>query len=650
MSLFGSGTAAEGNGGYPEKPLALITFIAMATAVGAFLVNQIYDLDVWWHLAIGNDILTSRAIPVADHFARAGLDRPYHDSHWLFQVMLASVHRVGGMTGVEAFMVAVWTMALLFCRQAMRRWVSPVVSNILLFCVAMASVERFLPRPEIITFLMIAIFYLMLQNRTFRSWPELAVLAALQAVWANCHGLFILGPFMAGCCWTVAAVRLLRGKEAVDFPALSRLMGLLLAATLATPFGYKGWQYAFLLFTEVSPSASSILKTVGELSPTFGKAAMAAPAFWFFAVLLAALFLTSFLALLRGSVRVDRLMIACGMGAAALSGRRNMVLFALVAAPLLAELLPALVPARIRGSSPLALMAAVVMLAWSWFPLSGLYYRLMEIPSRSGLGVTPSFFPHRLPEFLDRIGFKGQVYNSNTLGGFYLLHGYPHRLPLTDGRWEVYDERVLQWIRNAPVNPRDWQKLVAAYDIRALLLQHTSTEAQTLLPSLPSDPRWRLVYLDYAASFWLRTDAGNLPPAIDLSAAGTLPLQPPRIDDCVILDAFLLKTGAEDLRIRNLQQALRFGQDTERILGRIGAEQLRLGKLTEAEGTFRELNRRYPDNITALNELAFFAFRRGDFKGAESLLLKALAIDRDNMETRQNLQRVRNANPTRPPL
>lgn len=622
-----------------DDRLNIVMLVAVLVAIGAYLINQIYDLDVWWHVVIGNDILTRFAVPNHDRFALAALGRPYHDSHWLFQVVLAVAHRLGGMSGVEAVMVSIWAVALFFCGKAIRRWSGPQLSYILLFLAAMASVERFLPRPEIVTFLMITLFYLRLQEGKYRSLPDLAVLGLLQVVWANCHGLFVLGPFMVACYWIVAVIRHFRKMDS-DTAALGRLLGILLVATLLTPFGFQGWEYALLLSTEVSPSSELSLNAVGELSPTFGAAAMSAPAFWFFACLLAATVLTGIQAAMRGKLSPERLLLAAGMCVAALTGRRNMVLFALVAAPFIAENLQPLMAGKVRGMRPFAVAAALAMLAWASFPLTGRYYLMMEIPSRFGWGTTPSFFPYGLPTFMERIGFKGQIFNSNTLGGFYLYHAYPKQIPLTDGRWEVYGGRVLESIRKAPRDPLLWKHLVNEYDIRGILLQHASPEARSLLPLLPADPRWQLVYYDHAASFWMRSDTPALPPGIDLSAGGSLPPQPSRIDDILILDIFLQKVGAEELQLRNLERAVTFGFRTEQMLERIGKAQVKLNKSTEAEETFRRLNRKYPKNVKALNELAFFAYRRGDMKTAESLLRHALDIAPDDNQIKENYRRI----------
>jgi hypothetical protein len=168
--------------------------IATALAIASFLVRVIVDSDSWWQVAIGRDILHRLEVPRVDHFAAAAFNRPYHDSHWLFQVLLSLADSLGGMTGVGLVMIALWGATLFFCYRAARRWVSAPVCCLLVFFATVACSDRFVPRPEIVSYLMVAAFYLLLQERRVTSVRNLAVFALLQAVWANSHGLFVIGP------------------------------------------------------------------------------------------------------------------------------------------------------------------------------------------------------------------------------------------------------------------------------------------------------------------------------------------------------------------------------------------------------------------------------------------------------------------------
>lgn len=613
--------------------------IAAIASIGAYLICEIYSLDVWWHVVIGEDILDRLSVPTSDRFAAAALGRHYHDSHWLYQVVLAVAHRIAGMVGVELVTVALWIVVLFYVYKSISRWVSPSTSYILLFLAAMASSERFIPRPEIVTYVMVAIFYNRLQEGRYKKPRDIILLAILQILWTNSHGLFVIGPFLAGCYWVAELVRRLRGNVS-EFPLISRLLVVLIFVTLLTPYGISNWYYAFLLFTEVGPNAPRLLKTIDELRPTFGLAARSAPAFWFYITFLISIALTTILLLFRWRINSARLIITIGMFLASLAARRNMALFVLVAAPFLSENIRYLVPKQIKGYRPMIIVMATAMSLWGWYAISGNYYLMMQIPARFGLGATPSFFPHALPDFLKRIGFSGQVLTSNGLAGFYLYHSYPERLPLTDGRWEVYDQEIFYFIDSALVDPLVWQRLVSLYDIQGILLGHRSYEGKIILPKLRQDPKWRLIYYDHAASFWIRSDLPGISPAVSLLPDAKLPSTPQRIEDCWILSRFLRHMDSPELEIKNLQQALLFGQNTEMILEKIGSLQIKLGKLDDAEETFQRLISEYPNNVIAINELSLIAFNNGELKKATFLLLLGLKRHPDNLDLKANYSKI----------
>lgn len=461
-----------------------------------------------------------------------------------------------------------------------------------------------------VTLLMISLFYLLLKEGKYRSLPDLTVFALLQAVWANCHGLFVIGPFMAGCYWVGAVAERYRDGRKELVP-LTLLIAVLVGATLVTPYGVGGWEYAMLLYREASSASAMSLGHIGELGPTFSRASLQAPAFWFFLVLLLLAVAAFVLAAVKRTLPAGRLLIVAGLGFAAMTGRRNMPLFALVAAPFIAEQVPLLFPSKGRFERILAIVSVPAIFLWCLYPLSGKYYLKVATPARFGLGTTPSYYPYGLPRFLERVGFRGNIYNSDGLGGFFLYQLYPKLRPLYDGRWELYDRQVLEAIRMAPANPRLWQQLVASYDIRGVLLHHASVEARELLPRLARDQGWRLVYVDHAASFWVRSDVAGSIPAIDLSASGTLPAATSRVEDALILDHFLRNMKADDLRLKNLERILSFGWNEEATLASIGILQINLGRFAEAESTFQRLIASYPKNATAQNELKFLAYRRG---------------------------------------
>lgn len=604
--------------------------------VASFLIHELCSLDVWWHLAIGEDILRHLRVPETNLYSAGALNKPYHDSHWLFQAALALSHRLAGLNGPVPFMIVVWGLTLFILYRELRSFIGVAGATLIAFLAMGASAERFLPRPEIITFLMMMLFYSRLRQGKYETPAQILLLVALQIIWVNSHGLFVIGPFMVGCYWLVHAVRFARGREN-RLQRLSLLLALVSAAMLASPYGAGALEYSLLLFREVGREAPAYMKAVNELSPTFGEAAMGAPAFWFFAALLG---LTAFsLALNPRRIPMERLLIVAALCLAAFTGRRNMVLFALVAAPFIAENL-SLYAGRIRipaaGRAGLKSLLVAGMLLWSAYPLSGRYYVDMEIPARARLGVTPDFFPHGLPAFIRRHGIRGQVYNTNRLGGFYLYHFYPGRIPFMDGRWEIYGERFFRDRSRARRDYGFWKRWSAGFGVKTALLHHTSEESKTLVPALYRDPDWSLVYYDFAAAFFVKNEARGSARPIVFSADTPILEGDVRPDARLMLSVFYRNLGLRPQLLANLERTLPFGYHRREILLELAKTNLALNRYAEAEKRYRQLLEIDSGQIDALSDLSFIHYQKGDYQQALAYSERAVRAAPDNPDIRFN--------------
>ncbi|MDR3580975.1 MAG: hypothetical protein P4L44_13525 [Oryzomonas sp.] len=472
---------------------------ATALAIVALLVRVIVDSDTWFQVAIGRDILRRVEVPRIDHYVAAAFNRPYHDSHWLFQVLLSLADSCGGMTAVGLLMIILWGCTLFFCYRASCRWNSTSICCLLVFLAAVACSDRFIPRPEVVSYLMVSVFYYLLQERRVTSVRHLTIFALLQAAWANSHGLFVIGPFMAGC--YLLSVVISPGRTEYPEPlALLKLIAVLLVATLATPFGIEGWRYAVLLATEAGPNSSSHFQGLIELTPTFGKVARSFPDFWCYLLLLVAFVVTSVIALLKRKVSLARLVLVLALLGVSLTGRRNMTFLALTAAPLIAENLFRLRPILVFPRK-LQVISALLLLGFASLPVSGIYYKAFNIPLRFGLGIARGAYSPSLPKFLSQIGFHGVVYTPPYLGGYSLYHGLT---PMVDGRWEVYDPDVLDTVLNARFDRKTWNLTISSYDIRGVMVGYGEYDTDPLLQRLSEDQRFQNVYNDEAVSFWKR--------------------------------------------------------------------------------------------------------------------------------------------------
>jgi len=253
-----------------------------------------------------------------------------------------------------------------------------------------------------------------------------------------------------------------------------------------------------------------------------------------------------------------------------------------------------------------------------------------------------------MPEFLDQTGFRGPIFNSMDQGGFYAYHGYPGRLPFYDSRLQDYSPEAVIAACSAAINayrqPSAWYALNKRFGFRGILLGNLpdDREAAGLLPLISTDPDWRLVYLDHAASFWMRTDQGHGPPPVDHAAMVHLVDTISNASQAENMAFFLEKTGRQpELRRKLLEKASRQWENTGLLIS-LGQLAMQSGDFAAAEEIFLRVLRYKPDSRVTLTTLAQLALFRKDQAAAEKYLRKALHHYPRDAELQENLNMILN--------
>ena len=121
---------------------------------------------------------------------------------------------------------------------------------------------RLPPRPEVFSLAFLAAYMAVLLRCDRR--PALAwALPAIQVLWVNSHGLFILGPLILGAYVADGAVRTLRGRRAAGEPAdrtgsrwwmhVGLASVAVVAACLVNPYGVARRLFPLELFPKIGP-------------------------------------------------------------------------------------------------------------------------------------------------------------------------------------------------------------------------------------------------------------------------------------------------------------------------------------------------------------------------------------------------------------
>src|SRR5580692_5523049 len=184
-------TATEGVASLLRK---VFSFPAM---LATFLVGRVFyearafnvDPDLWWHIKVGQDIVTSHHWPTTDPFSYTVAGNPWMAYEWLGDVVIGTVARVGGLLGLDVFLF-VWAsvvMLTLYAYTTLRSGNSKAgfVTSGLLCSMAFASFNL---RPQMLGYLFLILTLIALER--FRQEKQRAIwfLPPMFLLWINTHG------------------------------------------------------------------------------------------------------------------------------------------------------------------------------------------------------------------------------------------------------------------------------------------------------------------------------------------------------------------------------------------------------------------------------------------------------------------------------
>jgi len=493
------------------RPLPYTCRLALALSFALLLTlatRQVGSLDVGFHLKAGEHILHGNGWPRTDPFTFTIYDHPYTDTSWGYDVLLALTQRAGGAAGLvilhAALALAVFFIVYRTCRLTP---VDPTTLAVLLPAGVLASEMRYEVRPELLSWLFLALVLHILHRRAEGRSSPLPALAVIHLIWANSHGLFILGWGALAC---FVAGSWLRRK------ALDRRLatwGLVsVAVTLINPYGWRGVVFPFTLATRLSEQ-NAFGQSIGEFVSPFGLGLSDQFPFyprapiWTFRLL----FILAVIALIRLLRRRRYESALVSILFLYLSARmiRNIPLMVVACLPGIISALPAGGMMEAMGvrrkAQRLAVRAAVAAVCIASL-MVGLraqhdaYYIASRRPERCGLGWNRPVLPIGAAEYAVRAGLDGPVLNHLNYGG-YLMWARPQPV-FIDGRLEVVGEEFYAYYQRVLASEAELEACVAKHGIEWIVFPYATNPK--LLGRLSKDPRWRLAYVDVVAAIFVR--------------------------------------------------------------------------------------------------------------------------------------------------
>ncbi len=468
------------------------TFVPFLTAVLFILILLLLsrtpaDADMWWHLKAGQIMWEQKNILVHDIFSYTRFQTSWVNAFWLSDLILYGCYTLGGYFALALFVALSGGLTFLLIFRRMSG--NPFVKSGALLLAAITAAPIWGPRPQILSFLIVAWLDGWLAQK---SWPKW-ILPLVFALWANLHGGWIWGILLL-----IAHISGLF-VQAMSSPGEAKNRLLPEALHLAM------WTVVSVFFIGLNPNGAALWKLPFQqidvslqiqewLSPDFHRVDFH-PMLW----MLFALFITAPFA--PRPISWPQMFKALGFAYMTFVAQRNIALFAITAAPLLAEWANASLQS-IHTRSPFVLSQSkelrlarlfnvIILLALGFSAL----FNLLQISQAEKVDAN---YPVEAIEWLRKNQPPGRLFNSYNWGG-YLIWTLPEYPVFIDGRADLYgNDLIQQWheVINARSHALD---TLDGWNVNIVLLEPDRPIIETLKKS-----GWKVAYEDEKAVILIR--------------------------------------------------------------------------------------------------------------------------------------------------
>ncbi len=459
-------------------------------------VRPTIDPDMWWHLRMGEEIVT-QGIPHHDIFSFTAAGHEIVAHEWGSQSLLWLAYSLGGLKAAACVFALLPAIAfgLLYLACAGRPYLAGAVVGLAAFTAS----PWFGVKPQLFNLVFLASFVLVLA-RARRTRRLLLLLPVLTIAWANLHSGYLAGIALLLVCAAGDAVDLALGRPPLfardrrDVQLLAAIAVACAAAALLNPNGTRLIGYA------VDTLRTPAFRTyIAEWRPSD----LTRPAYWPFASMLV---LTGVvLAFSPTWPTVTEALLAIGGAGAALASARHVPLFTIVATPVVARHArmvlerasrsrvgaAVLAPSTRSGRFGAVTLAGALLIAPLW----------SAAKLRDNAAIVAGAYPVGAVDFLAAAGISSEHgYNAYDWGGYLIWRGIP---VFIDGRADVYGAPFFEYHLKTALAAADWSKPLDEQGCKWALVKRDGPEAGVLGVTAS----WCERYADAIARVFVRCDA-----------------------------------------------------------------------------------------------------------------------------------------------
>jgi len=453
--------------------------------------DMLFDPDMWWHMAVGQRILATHAVPWTETYSSTVAGAPWIAYEWLGEIAIGAVASMAGLRSAAALLVVLsGILVLLLYRYAAVKCGDSKAA--FAACAVLVPVlgAFFTLRPQLFGAIFLVLTLLILER--FRQGRSRALwfLPPLFLLWVNTHGSFVFGFLVLGIAWLSGQFQFSSGgifsERWSERQSIQLLLAILASALVLpiTPYGTRLAAYPLTLAFSQPVNVTSI----NEWSP-LGTGN-------FVAKYLIVLLIAFFCAVLaeRPRFRLHDVLLAMFGAIAACLHVRFLLLFVIFLAPLFAELFARWIPRYRAGIDRPAFNAILIAII-----AMGIVFLF---PSRRTLDKqSESEYPRSAVQYLADHPVRRTLFNDYGWGGYLIWAAPQSSRVFIDGRADVYEYGgvLADYMSIIRLEPNTMQ-LLKKYDVQACLVPRNAALGTAL--SVASG--WERVYADPLAAVYVK--------------------------------------------------------------------------------------------------------------------------------------------------
>lgn len=416
-------------------PIVLIMMLLTAVCLVIFPVR---DYDTFWHLANGQAMWDQGRIIQEEIFSYTANGTDFSNHAWLGQVVMYFFYSLAGANGLLLFKVVLTAgiYGLLYCCGRLLG-AGRMEAAVFAALAIMVGLSRFTARPQLFSYLGVAgLGAVLLGFRAGRlpQWTLISIPVGI-LIWDTLHGALygyiLLLAFVAGETLKVLFRRSWdqggcnTAMDSTRFKNLWFWTAVTAVASVTSPFGLRSYE---VFWAVLHKETSYSFAMTAEFMPTGWQGNFT---FW-----LLLLFLFVALFRLRGStLDITQLMILLPFIYLAIRYNRATAVFAMVAVPVAASCWAPFWQS-IPGFRADQLGRRLVLVCFAITIIGSTAYIKFIQPAVSGgnasgyafgLGLNEEVLPAGVSRFLQAADLRGNMYNTDRLGGFLAYFAAPER-------------------------------------------------------------------------------------------------------------------------------------------------------------------------------------------------------------------------------